>query len=102
MESPEAPGPAGFEGGGAGHLKKYIYTVHIYLKHSVSGQKSDAESVSASHFSSSSDRPVRGSLARPARALRRAGFFWGGREVKDSIPTHGGQRAEAGGWSPLG
>lgn len=108
VESPEASGHVGFEGGGASHLKKYIFTVHISTKHSVSGQKSDAESVSASHWSRMlfllllGPASLQGSLARPARALRLAGFFCGGREVKGSIPTHGGQRAEAWGWSPLG
>lgn len=28
--SPEAPGHVGSEKGGAGHLKKYIYTVHVH------------------------------------------------------------------------
>lgn len=40
VEGPEASGHDEFEEGGAGHLEKYIYTVHIYKKCPMSGRKS--------------------------------------------------------------
>lgn len=76
------------------------------MKHSVSGQKSDAESVSASHWSWKLLLllgPASAGLTSSASVDTVAGWPLLGRgEAKDSVPAHGGHRAEAWGWSPLG
>lgn len=88
VQSPEASGHVVFEGGGRSLKKIYIYTVHIYMKRSVSGQKSDVESVSGGHWIWMhfllfllGPASLQGSLARPARTLQLAVVFWGGREA---------------------
>lgn len=103
-ESPEALGQVGAEKGGAGHLKKYIYTVHVHPSEaSCVGENSVSRGHGARQASSSLDQP-------PCRACwfgQHGHRSWPsssgeGGEVKNSIYTLSGQREEAWGWPPLG
>lgn len=58
-ESLEASGHVGAEKGGAGHLKKYIYTVHVHPSEaSCIGENSVSRGHGARQASSSSDQPL--------------------------------------------